>query len=129
MMNIEKMTKEELRSLLKTKDAEHEELERQLSRALKKEEEEEEYLCRLVYQIEEERNESSPEERKLLGIIDDRQDILQGISRDRSEFPDEYRRAINNAHKKIDFDIEDIERQIRLLEEKIQQSVKVSKGN
>jgi|GEM_PF-2313815 len=87
------------------------------TRTTLQEESEEDEKARCNYLELEHMRETCFEDRELLQLIDEKQDILNGIRKRRMEFIEELQQEVKKKNRKADMDMEDIYRQIQLLQE------------
>jgi len=112
----QKITEEQLRQKLRDLEQERQEFE-VYTRTTLQEESEEDGTARRNYLELEHMRETCFEDRELLQLIDEKQNILNGIKKRRMEFTEELQQELKKRNRKADMDMEDIYRQIQVLQE------------
>lgn len=109
------MTEEDLRRQLRKIQEDREDFERTIRQFQKQEEENEDQDYRDYLETERMRESCTPEDRDIIQLLDEKQDLLSGLRRCRKEFADELGKEVRKKNTETDMKEEDIYSQLQAL--------------
>lgn len=112
LIEISKMSEDELRAYMKKMEKSKEELKFQEQRIWREEEEEEQQIYAAMVGLERMR-EYAGEDEKIMLLIDEQKNILDTIRLRKAEFADEFKKQLQNKNNRIEEEMTEIDQRIK----------------
>ncbi len=114
---MKKETREELQKRIKKMEEERDDLRRQEKKFREEREEEDWELQKQCHALDEMRMQTGPEDRRLLKLIEESQNMINSIGREKAETADLFKENVRIKNLEWDMQEEDIADRIRLLQQ------------